>query len=191
MTDQSGGRQSLPGRWPSGAFQARSHAPRGRVFSAVTGLRITGDTGSIRTEAGAPEETTPAHVDRPEDNIPRSTTTRIPQEVPVPRGRLAELSPPTQTMLGSISLHVLGVSQCPAVTLRTDDPAVAAGWGHPSAARRNEIVAGVQEPAAAADPPLEFAFTTAELHGTRMHAVRALSLLHPHLVPVGTLWRPP
>ncbi|MCX5062748.1 universal stress protein [Streptomyces sp. NBC_00201] len=88
-------------------------------------------------------------------------------------------------LLGSISLHVLGLTQCPAVTVRADDPAVEAGWGHPAAAGRNEVVVGVQEPAAAADPLLEFAFTTAELHGTRVHAVRALPLFRPQAVPVG------
>ncbi|MFF4505064.1 universal stress protein [Streptomyces sp. NPDC001401] len=88
-------------------------------------------------------------------------------------------------LLGSISLHVLGLSQCPTVTVRAGDPTVEAGWGHPVAAGRNEIVVGVQEPAATADPLLEFAFTTAELHGTRVHAVRALPLLRPHAVPVG------
>lgn len=87
-------------------------------------------------------------------------------------------------LLGSISLHVLGLTQCPAVTVRADDPAVEAGWGHPAAAGRNEVVVGVQEPAAAADPLLEFAFTTAELHGTRVHAVRALPLFRPQAVPV-------
>jgi nucleotide-binding universal stress UspA family protein len=32
---------------------------------------------------------------------------------------------------------------------------------------------------------LEFAFTTAELHGARVHAVRALPLFRPHAVPGG------
>lgn len=77
---------------------------------------------------------------------------------------------------------VPGTGQCPAVTVRADDPAVEAGWGHPAAAGRNAIVVGVQEPAAAADPLLEFAFTTAELHGTRVHAVRALAPVDPRTV---------
>lgn len=88
-------------------------------------------------------------------------------------------------VLGSISLHVLGLSRCPAVTVRADDPAVAAGWEHPAAADRREIVVGVQEAGPAADALLEFAFTAADLHRARVRAVRALPVsslvTHPHI----------
>ena len=77
-------------------------------------------------------------------------------------------------LLGSVSLHVLGLAQCPAVTVRAGDPAVEDGWGHPAAIGRQEVVVGVQEPAPAADALLEFAFTAAEVHGARVRAVRAL-----------------
>ncbi|UXY32295.1 universal stress protein [Streptomyces sp. HUAS TT20] len=87
-------------------------------------------------------------------------------------------------LLGSVSLHVLGLARCPAVTVRADDPAVEDGWGHPAAADRQEIVVGVQESGPAADPLLEFAFTAADLRGARVRAVRALPLsslvTHPH-----------
>jgi nucleotide-binding universal stress UspA family protein len=89
-------------------------------------------------------------------------------------------------VLGSISLHVLGLARCPTVTVRADDPAVEAGWGHPAAADRREIVVGVQEAGPDADPLLEFAFTCADLHGARVRAVRALPVsslvTHPHVV---------
>ncbi|WP_328766603.1 universal stress protein [Streptomyces sp. NBC_00286] len=77
-------------------------------------------------------------------------------------------------LLGSISLHVLGLAQCPAVTVRAGAPAVEAGWEHPAAADRDEVVVGVQELGPDAEPLLEFAFTAAELSGTRVCAVRAL-----------------
>ncbi|MEV6944337.1 universal stress protein [Streptomyces sp. NPDC051172] len=87
-------------------------------------------------------------------------------------------------LLGSVSLHVLGLVQCPAVTVRAGDPSVEDGWGHPAALGRREVVVGVQEPPPAADPLLEFAFTTAEVHGAGVRAVRALPLAslvtHPH-----------
>ncbi|MDF3150070.1 universal stress protein, partial [Streptomyces sp. T21Q-yed] len=51
-------------------------------------------------------------------------------------------------LLGTISLHVLGLTPCPAVAVRAGDPAVEAGWGHPAAADRDEVVVGVQEPGA-------------------------------------------
>jgi nucleotide-binding universal stress UspA family protein len=86
-------------------------------------------------------------------------------------------------LLGSISLHVLGLARCPTVTVRAGDPAVEAGWGHPASAERDEIVVGVQEAGPTADPLLEFAFTTAEPRGARVRAVRALPLpslmMHP------------
>ncbi|MGW0758468.1 universal stress protein [Streptomyces sp. NPDC002814] len=89
-------------------------------------------------------------------------------------------------LLGSISLHVLGLAQCPTVTVRADDAAVEASWGHPAAADRNEIVVGVQELAPAADPLLEFTFTAAELRGASVRAVHALPLTtfaaHPRAV---------
>ncbi|SEE72021.1 universal stress protein [Streptomyces sp. KS_5] len=79
-------------------------------------------------------------------------------------------------LLGSISLHVLGLAPCPTVAVRAGDPAVAAGWGHPAAVDRNEVVVGVQEPGATADPLLEFAFTVAAARGVELRAVRALPL---------------
>ncbi|MFI6559484.1 universal stress protein [Streptomyces sp. NPDC050534] len=88
-------------------------------------------------------------------------------------------------VLGSISLHVLGLSRCPTVTVRADDPTVETGWGHPAAADRQEIVVGIQETGPAADPLLEFAFTCADLHRARVRAVRALPVsslvTHPHI----------
>ncbi|MDN3029198.1 universal stress protein [Streptomyces sp. S.PB5] len=79
-------------------------------------------------------------------------------------------------LLGSISLHVLGLARCPAVTVRAGDPAVEAGSEHPAAADRDEVVVGVREAGAATDRLLEFAFTTAHAHGSRIRAVRALPL---------------
>ncbi|MFD5256404.1 universal stress protein [Streptomyces bobili] len=79
-------------------------------------------------------------------------------------------------LLGSISLHVLGLTRCPAVTVRAGDPAVETGWGRSAVADRSEIVVGVREPGPDADPSLEFAFTAAELHGTGVRVVRALPL---------------
>ncbi|MDC2954752.1 MULTISPECIES: universal stress protein [Streptomyces] len=75
-------------------------------------------------------------------------------------------------LLGSISLHVLGLSRCPAVTVRAGDPAIATGWGHPGT-ERGDVAVGV-EPGPGADALLEFAFTTAEAHGCGVHVVRAL-----------------
>ncbi|RPF30869.1 universal stress protein [Streptomyces sp. TLI_185] len=87
-------------------------------------------------------------------------------------------------LLGSVSLHVLGLAQCPSVTVRAGDPAVAHGWSHPAAIDRQEVVVGVQQPAPTADALLEFAFTAAEAHGVRVRAVRALPpsslVTHPH-----------
>lgn len=79
-------------------------------------------------------------------------------------------------LLGSISLHVLGMATCPAVAVRAGDPAVEAGWDHPAAADRDEVVVGIQEPGAVCDPLLEFAFTTAGARGMGLRAVRALPL---------------
>ncbi|MFD5856825.1 universal stress protein [Streptomyces chartreusis] len=79
-------------------------------------------------------------------------------------------------LLGSISLHVLGLAPCPTVAVRADDPAVEAGWGHPAAADRREVAVGVQEPGATAAPLLEFAFTAAAARGAGVRAVRALPL---------------
>ncbi|KOU77429.1 Universal stress protein family [Streptomyces sp. MMG1533] len=83
-------------------------------------------------------------------------------------------------LLGSISLHVLGLAQCPTVTVRAEDAAVEAGWDSPAAADRNEVVVGLHEPGPSADLLLEFAFADAELHGSAVRAVRALSPLVPH-----------
>ena len=54
------------------------------LFSAATGLRFTGDTGSIRTAAGAPEVTTAADADSPEDAVGQRATTRLARGVQVP-----------------------------------------------------------------------------------------------------------
>ncbi|WP_329282209.1 universal stress protein [Streptomyces sp. NBC_01451] len=90
-------------------------------------------------------------------------------------------------LLGSISLHVLGLAQCPCVTVRAGDPAVEEGWGHPASADRDEVVAGIQELGPAADPLLEFAFTAAASGAARLRAVRALpisaSAAHPQAAP--------
>lgn len=83
-------------------------------------------------------------------------------------------------LLGSIALNVLGLTQCPAVVVRADDPTVEADWGHPGTAERNEIVVGVREPGPAADTLLEFAFTTADAHGV---LVRAVTAVPPHSGP--------
>ncbi|TQJ86010.1 universal stress protein [Streptomyces sp. SLBN-31] len=83
-------------------------------------------------------------------------------------------------LLGSHSLHILGLSRCPAVIVRAGDPAVGTGWGHPGT-ERGDVVVGV-EPGPGADALLEFAFTTAEAHGCGVHAVRAL----PHQYTVAT-----
>ncbi|MEU8849521.1 universal stress protein [Streptomyces sp. NPDC048564] len=79
-------------------------------------------------------------------------------------------------LLGSISLHVLGLAPCPAVAVRAGDPAVEAGWDHPAAADRDEVVVGLAESGAAADPLLEFAFAMAAPRGRPVRAVRALPL---------------
>ncbi|MEU6378747.1 universal stress protein [Streptomyces sp. NPDC046909] len=80
-------------------------------------------------------------------------------------------------LLGSVSLHVLGLTRCPTVAVRADGPAAEAG--------RPEIVVGVREAGPSTDPLLELAFTSAELHGARVRAVRALPLsslvTHPHI----------
>jgi nucleotide-binding universal stress UspA family protein len=76
-------------------------------------------------------------------------------------------------LLGSISLHVLGLARCPTVTVRADDPAVAVGRQQAPAVDRSEIVVGVKEPGPASDRLLEFAFTTAESRGTPVRVVRA------------------
>ncbi|MFF5187671.1 universal stress protein [Streptomyces sp. NPDC000345] len=83
-------------------------------------------------------------------------------------------------LLGSISLHVLGLARCPAVTVRAGDPAVEAGWGHPAAVDRDEVVVGLSDAGAASDPLLEFAFAAAESYGVGVRVVRALPR-HPHL----------
>ncbi|MDT7839943.1 universal stress protein [Streptomyces justiciae] len=86
-------------------------------------------------------------------------------------------------LLGSISLHVLGLAHCPAVVVRAGDPAVPEGW-RPSADDRGDIVVGVQQNGPTTAPLLEFALTTAQLHRARVLAVRALPvsslMTHPH-----------
>ncbi|MBC9713905.1 universal stress protein [Streptomyces sp. TRM66268-LWL] len=92
----------------------------------------------------------------------------------------------TGFLLGSTSLHVLGRTHCPAVAVRSEDPSVECGWGHPAAADRNEVVVGMGELGPAAGALLEFAFADAELNGSRIRAVRACPLLglvtDPHLM---------
>ncbi|MEV1063619.1 universal stress protein [Streptomyces sp. NPDC050263] len=84
-------------------------------------------------------------------------------------------------LLGSISLHVLGLAQCPTVTVRAGDLAVEAGWGHPAAADRDEVVVGLSVAGPASDPLLEFSFATAESYGIGVRVVRALPRHAPHL----------
>ncbi|WP_155056036.1 universal stress protein [Streptomyces blattellae] len=79
-------------------------------------------------------------------------------------------------LLGSISLPVLGLAPCPAVAVRSGDPTVEAGIGHPATADPGEVVVGLQEPAPTGDPLLEFAFTAAAARGGRVRAVRAFAL---------------
>ncbi|MEU5893678.1 universal stress protein [Streptomyces sp. NPDC047461] len=79
-------------------------------------------------------------------------------------------------LLGTISLHVLGLAPCPAVAVRAGDPAVAAGEEHPAAADRHEVVVGLEATGPAAEPLLEFAFGAAEPRGARVRVVRALPL---------------
>ncbi|MFJ8113942.1 universal stress protein [Streptomyces sp. NPDC096132] len=86
-------------------------------------------------------------------------------------------------LLGSISLHVLGLAPCPTVTVRAGDPAVETGWGHPAAAERDEVVVGVSEPGPASDALLEFALVTAESYGVGVRAVWARPHNTPHSAP--------
>ncbi|MEU5011022.1 universal stress protein [Streptomyces sp. NPDC021749] len=67
-------------------------------------------------------------------------------------------------LLGSVSLHVLGRAECPVVTVREEETAA---YGRP------EVVVGVQEAGSRGEAVLEFAFTAAEAHHTRLRAVRA------------------
>ncbi|MEU0647652.1 universal stress protein [Streptomyces umbrinus] len=86
-------------------------------------------------------------------------------------------------LLGSISLHVLGLARCPTVTVRADDPAIAVGRQQAAAIDRNEIVVGVKNPGPASDRLLEFAFTTAESHAVPVRVVRALPRTSPIVRP--------
>lgn len=67
-------------------------------------------------------------------------------------------------LLGSVSLHVLGRAECPAVTVREDE---AVPYG------RLEVVVGVQEPGTQGEAVLEFAFAAAAAHHSSVRAVRA------------------
>ena len=91
----------------------------------------------------------------------------------------------TSFLLGSISLHVLGLTPCPAVTVRAGDPAVETGFGRPPVDGHDEIVVGVQDIGAGSDTLLEFAFAQARTHGDRVHAVRAVPLAAPAGHPLG------
>ncbi|MFD5573858.1 universal stress protein [Streptomyces cadmiisoli] len=77
-------------------------------------------------------------------------------------------------LLGSTARHVVGLTRCPAVVVRRDDPTVEVGRGPAGAADRDEIVVGVPEPGPAADAVLEFAFTTADARGDVVRAVTAV-----------------
>ncbi|MFR9799106.1 universal stress protein [Streptomyces sp. MS06] len=79
-------------------------------------------------------------------------------------------------LLGSISLHVLGLVRCPAVTVRSGDPAVEEGWGRPAPDARGDVVVGVHEVGPAAERLLEFAFASAAARRGRVRAVHALPL---------------
>jgi nucleotide-binding universal stress UspA family protein len=80
-------------------------------------------------------------------------------------------------LLGSISLHVLGLAQCPTVTVRAGDPSVDDGWEHAGTAGHDTVVVGVQEPGPATDSLFDFAFAEAEARGTPLRVVRALPVL--------------
>lgn len=69
-------------------------------------------------------------------------------------------------LLGSVSLHVLGLARCPAVAVRADDP---------DRGQTDEIVAGIRRTGPAADPLLEFALATAAARGLRVRAVAAVA----------------
>ncbi|MEU6378767.1 universal stress protein [Streptomyces sp. NPDC046909] len=86
-------------------------------------------------------------------------------------------------LLGTISLHVLGLAPSPAVAVRAGDPAVEAGAQHPAAACRDEVVVGLRTAGPAAEPLLEFAFATAEPSGARVRVVRALPVSAPLTAP--------
>jgi nucleotide-binding universal stress UspA family protein len=91
----------------------------------------------------------------------------------------------TSFLLGSISLHVLGLTPCPTVTVRAKDPAVAEGFAPPAADGHDEIVVGVQDIGAGSDTLLEFAFAAAHGRGDRVRAVRAVPLAAPMGIPLG------
>ncbi|WP_432144502.1 universal stress protein [Streptomyces sp. bgisy084] len=65
-------------------------------------------------------------------------------------------------LLGSVSLQVLGQAVCPVVTVRED-----------AAFPQREIVVGVRHAGPEDEAVLEFAFTAADAHHTRVRAVRA------------------
>lgn len=67
-------------------------------------------------------------------------------------------------LLGSVSLHVLGRAECPAITVREEE---ALAYGRP------EVVVGVQESGKPGEAVLEFAFAAAEAHHSSVRAVRA------------------
>ncbi|MEW1750617.1 universal stress protein [Streptomyces angustmyceticus] len=67
-------------------------------------------------------------------------------------------------LLGSVSLHVLGRAECPAVTVREEETVP---YGRP------EVVIGVQEPGTRGEAVLEFAFGAAKAHHASVRAVRA------------------
>jgi nucleotide-binding universal stress UspA family protein len=91
----------------------------------------------------------------------------------------------TSFLLGSISLHVLGLTPCPTVTVRAGDPAGAEGFAPPAANGHEEIVVGVQDIGAGSDALLEFAFAAAHGRGDHVRAVRAVPLAAPTGLPLG------
>ncbi|MGW7573318.1 universal stress protein [Streptomyces sp. NPDC054765] len=68
------------------------------------------------------------------------------------------------SLLGSVSLHVLGRAECPVITVREEE---AIAYGRP------EVVVGVQEPGTRGEAVLDFAFAAADAHHTCVRAVRA------------------
>ncbi len=89
-------------------------------------------------------------------------------------------------LLGSVSLHVLGLTPCPAIAVRADAPTLSeAGQEPPGAPPHDEVVVALKKSGAPAEPLLEFAFTAAASRGARLRAVRALSPSCPVGEPAG------
>ncbi|MYT16747.1 Nucleotide-binding universal stress protein, UspA family [Streptomyces sp. SceaMP-e96] len=67
-------------------------------------------------------------------------------------------------LLGSVSLHVLGRTECPVVTVREEE---AVAYGRP------EVVVSAQEAGTTSEAVLNFAFAAAAAHHATLRAVRA------------------